>query len=454
MQSTDAYWDSVAESWSPGPGAAAVRRYSDAVAARLLERWLPDGIEALLKTDAFDEVAGEGLLETLAQRAGHVTLVDRSAQLIARVRERHPGVDAKVADVRALPFADASFDAVVSLSTLDHFDSHPQIERALAELARVTRPRGTLIVTLDNRMNPLVALRNLLPARLLRAIHLVPYQVGATLGPRALQAAVARSGFEIDETAATMHVPRLLVRALRWRALGSLLACERLDRWPTGGLTGQFAAVRAHRSADRESSAAQSRERHLLARVLSAAGYRRLALLELVLGDRPPAAATAAKVPLEFEFVAREAIAELAALRPGLGGIAQVRLARGDRCFVARRHGRIVAARWVARNVGHVEFLHASLPLSHDEAYNFDTWTHPDVRGLGVATATGAALYELLASEGVRAVLRAVWPENAGGMRNARREGFHRVGTLRSFGLGRLRIIRIERHGLPRSSKA
>jgi SAM-dependent methyltransferase len=47
----------------------------------------------------------------------------------------------------ALPFADASFDAVVCKGALDHFD---RPERAIAEMARVARPKGRVVLAVAN----------------------------------------------------------------------------------------------------------------------------------------------------------------------------------------------------------------------------------------------------------------------------------------------------------------
>jgi len=58
-----------------------------------------------------------------------------------------------------------TFDTVLSNSTLDHFDGAAQIRVSLAEPARVLRPGGRLLVTLDNPANPLLALSKALPSR-------------------------------------------------------------------------------------------------------------------------------------------------------------------------------------------------------------------------------------------------------------------------------------------------
>ena len=69
--------------------------------------------------------------------APEVVCVDRSEPAVSAAGER--GLDARLADVRELPFADASFDAVTCNHTLYHVDDR---DRAVAELARVLRPGG------------------------------------------------------------------------------------------------------------------------------------------------------------------------------------------------------------------------------------------------------------------------------------------------------------------------
>lgn len=65
--------------------------------------------------------------------------VDLSAAMLA-----HAAGQRAAADVNALPFADASFDVVVSASSLHYW---PEPVDAVVEIRRVMRPNGRLVLT-------------------------------------------------------------------------------------------------------------------------------------------------------------------------------------------------------------------------------------------------------------------------------------------------------------------
>ena len=247
------HWDDVVESWPDAGSRAFIRAYNDEINRALIERWLPAHSSRLLKTDLFDEAVGVGLVPALSLRADIVVGVDASAAAVEASRRRYPELQAEVGDVRALPFEDGSFDAVVSNSTLDHFATIEELERGIAELGRVLAPGGILVITLDNRANPFVALRNALPSRLLRGLRLVHFYIGATYGPKGLRAALERTGFSVVESAAIMHFPRVVARGAsalsgassKGSLMRTVLAFESLARFPTRYLTGQFVAAAA-----------------------------------------------------------------------------------------------------------------------------------------------------------------------------------------------------------------
>lgn len=98
-----------------------------------------------------DVGCGSGAVtRTLARRVapgGRAVGVDTTAALLKIARELADQaglgamVEFKEGDCRALSFPDASFDAVVAATTLSHV---PDVERALAEMVRVTRPGGRI----------------------------------------------------------------------------------------------------------------------------------------------------------------------------------------------------------------------------------------------------------------------------------------------------------------------
>ncbi|MDF1563006.1 MAG: class I SAM-dependent methyltransferase [Deltaproteobacteria bacterium] len=87
--------------------------------------------------------AGVGEDLEVIRRHGRVQILDASPEAVALVPEAL--VEAKqVGDVCALPFADATFDVVTAFDLLEHVeDDHV----ALAEIRRVLRPGGALLLT-------------------------------------------------------------------------------------------------------------------------------------------------------------------------------------------------------------------------------------------------------------------------------------------------------------------
>jgi len=263
-------WDGLVGLWLERRAQILWRRHSDAVNANLATAWLPAEVGRLLKTDLFDEAVSGGVLPVMAGRVGELVGIDVSPAVVEAAAARTERLQAQLADVRDLPFADQSFDAVFSNSTLDHFESRDDIAVSLRELHRVLRPGGTLVVTLDNPWNPLVALSKSLPrawlnetwnrhASGLGKVGVLPYQVGVTMSAPALERTLVGVGFSIEETTAVVHAPRLpavLVGSLLERHAGPpaqerflelLMRCESLRYRRARLVTGTFVAIRATR---------------------------------------------------------------------------------------------------------------------------------------------------------------------------------------------------------------
>jgi demethylmenaquinone methyltransferase/2-methoxy-6-polyprenyl-1,4-benzoquinol methylase/phosphoethanolamine N-methyltransferase len=80
---------------------------------------------------------------------GSVAGIDPSPEMIALARQKaaraNLDIDYRVAGVEALPFADATFDVVLSSLMMHHLPEALQ-PRALAEIRRVLKPGGRLLV--------------------------------------------------------------------------------------------------------------------------------------------------------------------------------------------------------------------------------------------------------------------------------------------------------------------
>ena len=88
----------------------------------------------------------------LAQTAAHVTGADIADAAVDHARRRYEAVgnlEFRQADCAALPFADASFDAVVSFETIEHIGAQ---DAFLDEVRRVLRPGGLVILSCPNKV--------------------------------------------------------------------------------------------------------------------------------------------------------------------------------------------------------------------------------------------------------------------------------------------------------------
>ncbi len=147
FDSTASYWDGVyrgtdLQGMIYQQRQAAVLDYVDAAAlpsgARVLEIGCGAGhltvrlAERDLRVDAVD--ASQAMVDSTADRAREAGLGER--------------ITVAVADVHALPFAPEHFDLVVAVGVIPWLHSPRD---AVAEMVRVLRPAGQLVLTADNR---------------------------------------------------------------------------------------------------------------------------------------------------------------------------------------------------------------------------------------------------------------------------------------------------------------
>lgn len=126
-----------------------------------------------------------------------IDIDERMTQAAATRLSGFPNASAKTADATAMPFADESFDAVVSCLMLHHIIDW---EQTVAEVARVLRPGGSF-VGYDLVRTPL--------ARWFHRLDGSPHRL---LVPAELRAECARHGLAVSVA------PRLLGHVMRFVA--------------------------------------------------------------------------------------------------------------------------------------------------------------------------------------------------------------------------------------------
>jgi SAM-dependent methyltransferase len=157
----------------------------------------------LLKTDLWDEARNTRILQWAASEGAKVFGIDLSPPIALAARRnflRDP-LGVVVADVRALPYPDGSFDGVYSMGTVEHF---AETEQAIAEIHRVLTPGGIAVVGVPNRHDPF--LRPLLAASL-QALGWYGYGFEKSYSRRGLRLMLESAGFSIVQEGGIMFLP-------------------------------------------------------------------------------------------------------------------------------------------------------------------------------------------------------------------------------------------------------
>ena len=187
--------------------------------ARVLDLGCGAGRAGLALTPQGYQVTGIDLVWEMV-RAAH-DLHER-AQLAPRLAQ---------ADIRAIPCADARYDAaLIFIAAIQHITGRSARQRALAEIARVLRSGGVLILALDNLAPALTCYAWWSWRRLTSAVR--RSAPAATPAAGQVRAAAADRMLESRRDGASPWVwhARGIARTLRWRTWNGLIDIGRRAR--------------------------------------------------------------------------------------------------------------------------------------------------------------------------------------------------------------------------------
>jgi SAM-dependent methyltransferase len=240
------FWSEVGSSFPDLEGAASTEYYLDNERG-LLQEHLPH-LQRLriFKTDLWDEARNTRILRWAAEQGAQTYGIDISpptTQLaLGAFAEHGLSLGGAVSDVRRIPFRDASFDAVYSMGTIEHFE---ETEVAMGEIFRVLRPGGRAIIGVPNRWDPF--LRPLL-VTVLHQLGLYSYGYEKSFSRRALRRMCQRTGFEVVAETGILFIPGWL----RMLDLAFHTWCRPLSRFtglavrPFAWLYRRFPGLRRH----------------------------------------------------------------------------------------------------------------------------------------------------------------------------------------------------------------
>lgn len=234
----------------PAPGDAAARSpadvYDEQFVPALFSHWGPVVCEAAhvgAGQQVLDVACGTGALTTAVARrvapGGAAIGLDANPQMLAVARRKHAGIEWHDGRAESLPFADASFDAVVSQFGLMFFDDRVA---ALREMWRVLRPGGRLAVAVCDALErspgyaALAALLDRLFGQAVGDAFRAPFVLGNESRLAALCAEAGLGDAQVQRRDGTV----------RFDSVDALVSTERACAWTLGGLLDdrQFARLR------------------------------------------------------------------------------------------------------------------------------------------------------------------------------------------------------------------
>jgi SAM-dependent methyltransferase len=220
--------------------------YDEQFVPALFRPWGPvvcDAADVRAGQRVLDVACGTGALTVAAAErvapGGAAVGLDANPDMLRVARRKRADIEWRDGRAEALPFADASFDAVVSQFGLMFFDDRAA---ALREMQRVLRPGGALAVAVCDAVErspgyaALAALLETLFGRPVADAFRAPFVLGDEARLRAL----------CDEAALRDATITRREGTVRFDSIDALVSTERACVWTLGGLLddGQFERLR------------------------------------------------------------------------------------------------------------------------------------------------------------------------------------------------------------------
>ena len=223
--------------------------YDEQFVPALFKHWGPvlcDAANITRGQRVLDVACGTGALTTaVAARVlpgGAVVGLDASPEMLAVARRKPADIEWHQGRAESLPFADASFDAVVSQFGLMFFDDRAE---ALREMQRVLRPGGRLAVAVCDAVDrspgyaSLASLLERLFGKPVADAFRAPFVLGDAAALRALCADASLAEAGVEQRQGTVH----------FASIDALVSTERACAWTLGGLLDDAQFERLRREA-------------------------------------------------------------------------------------------------------------------------------------------------------------------------------------------------------------
>lgn len=251
-------WEKVAASVRDFSEAPSTRYYRECEIALISRAAGPLAGKRVLKLDLWNEAFNTRILHWIRAQGAEAVGLDHSVAVSSRARAngRREGFDTRLlrADIRELPFGDASFDFVYTMGTIEHIDEYRD---AVAECHRVLRPGGRAIIGVPDRWN--IFLRPLM-VEIMSRLGAYLYAPEKSFSERELRGVVEEAGFRVVERSGVLTIPgpvRMLDLFLYTRGMPTgalqraMVAPFRFAelRWPALGRFGYLMSLTVERPA-------------------------------------------------------------------------------------------------------------------------------------------------------------------------------------------------------------